>query len=132
MEPMISHRAEPGMEEPEQKGKTLEALSPQQQISRRRGRPKKNKEVGETRTPDKPHARSVAEKLLMCVVRLEPVEATSQESRSRMRGMDVAGTNDQELSQQLKQAKLAIVELYQENRELRQQLVMKTIEVSAA
>jgi len=68
----------------------------------------------------------------MCVVRLEPVEATSQESRSRTRGMDVTGTNDQELSQQLKQAKLAIAELYQENRELRQQLVMKTIEVSAA
>jgi enterochelin esterase-like enzyme len=37
------------------------------------------------------------------------------------------GTNDQETSQQLKQAKLAIVELYQENRELRQQLATKTM-----
>jgi hypothetical protein len=32
----------------------------------------------------------------------------------------------------LKQVKLAITELYQENRELRQQLATKTIEVSAA
>ena len=41
------------------------------------------------------------------------------------------GTNDQENFQQLKQAKLPIVELYQENRDLRQQLVTKTLEVSA-
>jgi len=65
----------------------------------------------------------------MHVVRLEPVEGTSRESGSRTRRMDVAGTNDQEPSQQVK---LAIVELYQENRELRQQLATKTIEVSAA
>jgi hypothetical protein len=43
--------------------------------------------------------------------------------------VDVAGTNDQYPSQQ---EKLAIVELSQENRELRQQLAIKTIEVSAA
>jgi hypothetical protein len=49
-----------------------------------------------------------------------------------MRRMDVVGTNDQDPSQQLKQEKLAITELYQENRELRQQLATKTIEVSAA
>jgi hypothetical protein len=49
-----------------------------------------------------------------------------------MRRMDVMGTNDQDPSQQLKQVKLAIAELYQENRELRQQLATKTIEVSAA
>jgi hypothetical protein len=48
-----------------------------------------------------------------------------------MRRMDFMGTNDQDPSQQLKQVKLAIVELYQENRELRQQLATKTIEVSA-
>jgi predicted RNase H-like nuclease (RuvC/YqgF family) len=40
------------------------------------------------------------------------------------------GANSQETSQQLKQAKLAIVELYQENRELRQQLATKTTEAS--
>jgi hypothetical protein len=49
-----------------------------------------------------------------------------------MRGMDVTGLNDQEPSQKLKQEKQAIAELYQENRELRQQLATRTIEVSAA
>jgi hypothetical protein len=131
-ETMISHHAEPGVEGPAQEGNILEALSPQQQIPQRRGRPKKNKEVGETRIPDEPRRRSVAEKLLMRIVRLEPVEGTSRESGRRMRRMDVTGTNDQDPSQQLKQVKLAIVELYQENRELRQQLATKTIEVSAA
>jgi hypothetical protein len=42
------------------------------------------------------------------------------------------GTNVREPSQQLKQAQLAIAELYQENRELRQQLAAKTLEVSAS
>jgi len=42
------------------------------------------------------------------------------------------GTNDQEPFQQLKQVKLVIAELYQENRELRQQLVTNTIEVLVA
>jgi hypothetical protein len=44
--------------------------------------------------------------------------------------MDVVGENSQETSQQLKQEKLAIFELYQENRELRQQLATKTTEQS--
>jgi hypothetical protein len=66
----------------------------------------------------------------MRAVRLEPVEGTSQERERRTRRMDVMGTNDQDPSQQLKQARLAIAELYQENRELRQQLATKTIEVS--
>ena len=42
------------------------------------------------------------------------------------------GTNGQDPSQQLKKVKLAIAKIYQENRELRQQLATKTIEVSAA
>jgi hypothetical protein len=70
---MISHHVEPRVEGPAQEGRIVEALSPQQQIPRRRGRPKKNKEAGETRIPDEPRARSFAEKLLMCVFRLEPV-----------------------------------------------------------
>jgi hypothetical protein len=47
-----------------------------------------------------------------------------------MRRMDFMGTNDQETSQQLKQEKLTIPKLYQENRELRQKITTKTIEVS--
>jgi hypothetical protein len=42
------------------------------------------------------------------------------------------GTNEETPSQQLKQAKLAIVELYQENRELKRQLATKTAEASTA
>jgi hypothetical protein len=42
--------------------------------------------------------------------------------------MDVVGANSQETSQHLKQANPAIAELYQANRELREQLATKTIE----
>jgi hypothetical protein len=48
VETMISHRVEPRVEGPAQEGRILEAMSPQQQIPQRRGKPKKNKEVGET------------------------------------------------------------------------------------
>jgi hypothetical protein len=129
---MISHHSEPGVEEVAQEGKTLEALSPQQQIPQRRGRPRKNKEAGETQVPNKPRAKSVVEELLMHVIRLEPVEGTSRGSGRRTRRTDVMGTNVREPSQQLKQAQLAVAELYQENRELRQQLAAKTLEVSAS
>jgi hypothetical protein len=125
-----SHRTELGVEGTAQEGRTVEALSPQQQIPQRRGRPRKNKEAGETRISDEPRTRPIVEQLLMRVVRLEPLEGTSRESGRRMRRMDVHGSNDQETSQQLKQAKLAIVELYQENRELRQQLATKITEAS--
>jgi hypothetical protein len=68
----------------------------------------------------------------MCAIRLEPVEGTSQESGRRMRRTDVMGANIREPTQQLKQAQLAIAELYQENKELRRQLAAKTLEVSAS
>jgi hypothetical protein len=42
----------------------LEALFPQQQTPQRRGRPRKNKEVGETQVPNKPHARLAAKNYL--------------------------------------------------------------------
>jgi hypothetical protein len=59
-----------------------------------------------------------------------PAGGLSRESRSRTREMDTTGVNDQEPSQLLKQAKLAITELYQENIELRRQLATKTMEAS--
>jgi hypothetical protein len=74
----------------------------------------------------------VAEELLMHAIRLEPAGGSSHEGRSRTRKVDITGANDQEPSQQLKQAKLAITELYQENMELRRQLATKTMEASAA
>jgi hypothetical protein len=45
---VTSHHAE------EEEGKTLEALSPQQSIPRKRGRPRKNKETGESQAPSEP------------------------------------------------------------------------------
>jgi hypothetical protein len=132
VEMMISHRAKAEVEEVVSEGRTLEDMPPQQQIPQRRGRPRKNKEAGETQVPSEPCARSVVEELLMHAIRLEPVEGTSQESGSRMRRTDAMGTNVRESTQQLKQAQLAIVELYQENRELRRQLAAKTLEVSAS
>jgi hypothetical protein len=120
------------VEEVVQEGKMLEALSPQQQIPWRRGRPRKNKEAGEIQVPNKPRAKSVVEELLMRAIRLEPAEGTSRGSGSRTRRTDVMGTNVREPSQQLKQAQLVVAELYQENRELRQQLAAKTLEMSAS
>jgi hypothetical protein len=66
----------------------------------------------------------------MPVVLLEPLESFSQGSGSRTRRMDSTSSNDQKTSQQLKQAKLAIVELYQENMELREQLAKNITEAS--
>jgi hypothetical protein len=131
-ERVTSHRAEAEAGRVAEEGKTLEALSPQQSIPQRRGRPRKNKEVGETQVPSEPRTKSVAEELLMHAIRLEPVEGTSQESWGRRRRTDTEGTDVHEPSQQLKQAQLAIAELYQENRELRQQLAAKTLEASTS
>jgi hypothetical protein len=68
----------------------------------------------------------------MHTIRLEPVKGTSQERWSRMRRKDTQGTYVCESSQQLTQAQLAITELYQEHKELRQQLAAKTLKVSAS
>jgi hypothetical protein len=122
-----SHHAKFGVEGTAQEGRTTEAPFPQQHIPQRRGRPRKNKEAEEIQISDEPCARPIVEQLLMHVVHLEPLEGTSRESGRRMRRMDAIGSNDQETTQQLKQVKLAIAELYQENRELRQQLATKII-----
>jgi hypothetical protein len=68
----------------------------------------------------------------MRIIRLEPLEGTSRESGSRTRRVDASSSNDQEIAQQLKQAKLSIDELYQQNRELRQELATKITEASVA
>jgi hypothetical protein len=54
----------------------------------------------------------VAKELLMRAIRQEPARGSICEGRSRMKKMDITGVNDQEPSQQLKQANLAIIELY--------------------
>jgi hypothetical protein len=74
----------------------------------------------------------IAKELLRHAIRLELVGRSGHEDRNRARKGDVAGANEETPSQQLEQAKLAIAELYQENRELRRQLATKTVEASAA
>jgi len=128
-EAIKSHRAKAGVKEVAQEGRTLESMSPQQQMPRIRGKPRKNKEVGETRVPSKLHRRSLIEELLMCSIQLELIEGASQESWSRTRRTNTVGTNVREPSQQLKKAQLANAKLYQENRELKRQLEAKTLKV---
>jgi hypothetical protein len=98
----------------------LEAPSPQQSIPQRRGRPRKNKEIGETQDLRETRAKSVVEELLMHTIRLEPVEGPSRETCDRRRRKYTEGMDICEPSQQLKKEKIAIAELYQENRELTQ------------
>jgi hypothetical protein len=131
-ERVISHRAEAGVEEAAQEGKTLEALSPQQQIPRRRGRPRKNKEAGETRVPSEPRAKSGRKNYLCTPFGWNLSKVQVEKAGAEGGGQMSEGTDVREPSQQLKQAQLAIAELYQENRELRQQLAAKTLEVSAS
>jgi hypothetical protein len=98
-EMMISHCTKAGVEEVSQEGRTLEALSSQQQIPWRRGRPRKNKETEEIQVPNEPRTRSAIEELLMRAIQLEPVEGTSREIWSRTRRIGTVGTNVRETSQ---------------------------------
>jgi hypothetical protein len=94
--------------------------------------PRKNKETGDAQAPSKPRAKSVAEELLMRAIRLEPVKGSSREPCDRRRRLDIEDMDTREPSQQLKQAHLAIAQLYQENKELRKQLVERTVETSTS
>jgi hypothetical protein len=76
MRDTTSCRMEVGIEGAVRKGKTMEGSSPEQPISRKRGRPRKNKEPREAQHPNKLCTQSVTEKLLMHVVQLEPVEGS--------------------------------------------------------
>jgi hypothetical protein len=67
----------------------------------------------------------------MCAIQLETVETTSQGSWNRTRRTKTWGSNVRDPNQQLEQAQLAIAKLYQENRELRRQLVENNSEVPA-
>jgi hypothetical protein len=102
-----------------QEGKTTRALSPQQQMPRRRGRPRKNQEIVEAQISEEPCIRLVVEERLRHAIRLEPAGGSSREDRRRTRKENIAEVNEQVPFQQLQQAKLAIAELYQENMELR-------------
>jgi hypothetical protein len=67
------------------KGKIVEGSSPQQPIPRKRGRPRKNKDLREPQAPHEPRAKSIAKKLLMHDVWIELIEGSSQEICDRRR-----------------------------------------------
>jgi len=93
---MMSYRAKAKVEEVAPERRTLEDMPPRQQIPRRRGRPRKNKEAEETQVPNKPHAKLVAKELLMHAIWLEPVEGTSQGTERGTKRIDVVVTNVRE------------------------------------
>jgi hypothetical protein len=96
------------------------------------GRPNNNKENGEAQVPNKLNTNLIVEELLMCIIWLEPIKGPSQESYNRRRRTKTKGTYIREPLQQLKQEQIPIDELYQERRELRQQLATKTLEASTS
>jgi hypothetical protein len=77
-------------------------MPPQKQIPWKRGRPRNNKEAGETQIPSETCARSVVKELLMHVIQLEPVEAKSWRSGSGTRRTNATDANVRELAQCLK------------------------------
>jgi hypothetical protein len=115
-----------------QERETARAPSSQQQLPRRRGRPRKNEEIMKAKIPEGPRIGLAAGELLRRVIQLEPAGKSSRNAGSEQGKRMSMGENEEAPSQQLKQAKLAIAELYQENRELRRQLATKTAEASAA
>jgi hypothetical protein len=129
---VTSHYVEAEIGRDVEEGKTLEAPSPQQSIPRKRDMPRKNRETGEAQVPSELCMKITAKQLLMCSIRLEPVEGLSRETYDRRRRTYIEGTNICKPLQQLKQAQLAIADLYQENIELRQQLATKTLEASTS
>jgi hypothetical protein len=63
-----SHSAEAEIERAAEKGKTVEALSPQQPIPRKRGRPRKNRETREAQAPSEPRTKSVMLRSYSCTL----------------------------------------------------------------
>jgi hypothetical protein len=112
--------------------KTIEGSSSQQSVPQKSGRTKLIKKSEETQAPNEPRTLSVVEKLLVCVVRLKLVEGSSREINERWRRLGTESMEVRESSRQLKQVQLAIVELYQENIDLRKQLAEKTVKTTSS
>jgi hypothetical protein len=65
----------------------------------------------------------------MCTIHLELVEGENEGIYERQEELGEENANVQELSQQMKQAQHAIVQIYQEKKGLRIKLVEMTIEI---
>jgi hypothetical protein len=92
------HSAGTRMEEAMGKGKAIEESSSQQPTPRKIDRSRLIKKPEETQDPSEPCTQSVAEKLLMHVVHLEPVEVSSRGISERRRRSVTKNVEVQELS----------------------------------
>jgi hypothetical protein len=87
------------MEETIGKGKKIEGSSSQYPVPWKRGKMRLIKKPEETQAPNELHTQSIVEKLLMCVVRLEPVEVSSRGISERQRRSGNENMEVQEPSQ---------------------------------
>jgi hypothetical protein len=93
----------------------------------RRGRPKKKIWEGEGDHPkDELSVHPTLEESIMPTNCSELVGTAGKGGRRRKGRVEEPGASVQNFAQQLEQAQIAIAELYQENRELQHQLVVKT------
>jgi hypothetical protein len=105
----------------------------QERKPRRRGRPRKDTGKGEEdRLPTELSVRPAPEGSVMLTNWSEPVGTTGRGSRRQKEREKAPGSPVESPTQQLERAQLAIVELYQENRELWSQLAEKNREVSVS
>jgi hypothetical protein len=96
------HNMRARMEEAVEKGKEIEDSSSQQSVPQKRGRTRLIKKPEETQAPNEPRTQSFAEKLLMCVVQLEPIEGSSRGISERQRRPGTENMEVQEPSQKSK------------------------------
>jgi hypothetical protein len=73
---------------------------------------------------------STVEDLFIHSIWIEPIDGPRREDSNRRRRTNNEGKSIHGPLQQINKAQLSIVELYQVNRELRQQLATKTLEAS--
>jgi hypothetical protein len=101
--------------------------SSKQQLPQRRDRPRNNKEITKAQIIEKPRIGLAAEGLLRCVTQLELAENEGSEKGRHMQREQMKKHHVK-----LKQSNLSISELYQENMELKRQLVTKSTKASTA
>jgi hypothetical protein len=98
MEKDTSHHMEVEIGRADEEENSLESLFPQQTIPRRRGSPKKKKEIGEDQASIDPCTNLATKELCMCAIQLEPVEGLGRETWDKRRRKNTKGLNIHEPS----------------------------------
>jgi hypothetical protein len=120
-----------GVEKGMSKRGVLINVASQERKPQRRGRPRKDMGKGEENClPAELSVCPSPEGYAMLTNWSQPVGTTSRGSERRKEREKAPGSPVESPAQQLERAQLAIVELYQENRELQSQMVAKNREVS--